>query len=302
MRSAAAPPPVCWTAAARPEPAPKSWRRLARLNSGACACRPVSWAPTLRRDIPLPANVRRYYFPGVTHGGGRGGFQTIEPGTAGRGCALPDNPNSTAESMRALRRALMDWVVNNTAPPESRYPTIARGELAAAGAKRDELPGDSRRSAPGQPDQRVCRITISAPGSATTIFRERFRFSRPWCEATSRCWFPKRTPMATRLAVSLRSAPGAARIVSGLERNRVRLFQRARVRVLRRLHPVRENGSAAARVGRSTSFPGRTIRDARKVRRRRCGTRRNGWCGNGFLLQEDADRMVREAEASAVLR
>ena len=84
-----------------------------------------------KTDIPLPPNVRRYYFPGVTHGGGRGGFQTIEPGTAGRTCALPDNPNSTAESMRALRRALTDWVVNNTAPPESRYPTIARGELAA---------------------------------------------------------------------------------------------------------------------------------------------------------------------------
>ena len=28
-------------------------------------------------DIPLPAEVRRYYFPGVTHGGGRGGFQVI---------------------------------------------------------------------------------------------------------------------------------------------------------------------------------------------------------------------------------
>src|SRR5439155_16802914 len=28
------------------------------------------------RDIPLPPNVRRYYFPGVSHGGGRGGFDT----------------------------------------------------------------------------------------------------------------------------------------------------------------------------------------------------------------------------------
>jgi len=35
-----------------------------------------------KSDIPLPANVRRYYFPGVTHGGGRGGFQVIEPGAA----------------------------------------------------------------------------------------------------------------------------------------------------------------------------------------------------------------------------
>ena len=33
-----------------------------------------------KTDIPLPRNVRRYYFPGVTHGGGRGGFQIVEPG------------------------------------------------------------------------------------------------------------------------------------------------------------------------------------------------------------------------------
>ncbi len=81
-------------------------------------------------DIPLPANVRRYYFPGVTHGGGRGGFQVVAPNSGGgRGCALPDNPNSTAESMRALRRALIDWVVKNIAPPESRYPRLDRREL-----------------------------------------------------------------------------------------------------------------------------------------------------------------------------
>src|SRR5262249_61529453 len=29
------------------------------------------------RDIPLPANVRRYYFPGTTHGGGAGAFRTL---------------------------------------------------------------------------------------------------------------------------------------------------------------------------------------------------------------------------------
>ena len=29
---------------------------------------------TAKADIPLPENVRRYYFAGVTHGGGPGGF------------------------------------------------------------------------------------------------------------------------------------------------------------------------------------------------------------------------------------
>ena len=81
-------------------------------------------------DIPLPANVRRYYFPGVTHGGGRGGFQVVARDAVGRGCALPDNPNSTAEAMRALRRALIDWVVKDIAPPPSPYPMLARNELA----------------------------------------------------------------------------------------------------------------------------------------------------------------------------
>ena len=33
-----------------------------------------------KADIPLPDNVRRYYFAGVTHGGGRGGFSSAEDG------------------------------------------------------------------------------------------------------------------------------------------------------------------------------------------------------------------------------
>ena len=37
-------------------------------------------------DIPLPDNVRRYYYPGTTHGGGRGGFR-IEPPAGGAASA-----------------------------------------------------------------------------------------------------------------------------------------------------------------------------------------------------------------------
>lgn len=82
-------------------------------------------------DIPLPPEVRRYYFPGVTHGGGRGGFEVMNRGAAGRGCLLPDNPNSISEVMRALRIALIEWVTRGTPPPESVYPRLDRGELVA---------------------------------------------------------------------------------------------------------------------------------------------------------------------------
>jgi hypothetical protein len=84
------------------------------------------------RDIPLPANVRRYYYPGTTHGGGRGGF-AVEAGPAGQGgCTLPANPNPEADTTRALTRVLIDWVAKGTAPPDSRYPRLDRGELVPA--------------------------------------------------------------------------------------------------------------------------------------------------------------------------
>ena len=84
------------------------------------------------RDIPLPDNVRRYYMPGTTHGGGRGGFARVQP-AAGR-CELPQNPNPMADTTRALLAALVEWVTKGTAPPASRYPMLADGALVAADA------------------------------------------------------------------------------------------------------------------------------------------------------------------------
>lgn len=81
-------------------------------------------------DIPLPSNVRRYYFPGVTHGGGRGGFSAQAP-KPGATCELPDNPNPSSDTMRALMVALVEWVTKGTAPPPSQYPRLDRGELTA---------------------------------------------------------------------------------------------------------------------------------------------------------------------------
>ena len=84
-----------------------------------------------RADIPLPSNVRRYFFPGTSHGGGRGGFSTkTAPPPAG--CQLPANPNPETETMNALLAALTDWVTKGVEPPPSRYPRLDRGELVPA--------------------------------------------------------------------------------------------------------------------------------------------------------------------------
>jgi hypothetical protein len=81
-----------------------------------------------KADIPLPANVRRYFSPGTTHGGGRGGF-SVAAANPPNGCVLAANPNPEAETLRALMADLSDWVTKGTEPPASRYPTIAKGEL-----------------------------------------------------------------------------------------------------------------------------------------------------------------------------
>ena len=80
-----------------------------------------------KSDIPLPGNVRRYLFPSVAHDGGRGGFNTNMK--AGEGCISPENPNPIRASFWALSTDLIDWVSKGTPPPPSRYPRVDRGEL-----------------------------------------------------------------------------------------------------------------------------------------------------------------------------
>jgi hypothetical protein len=80
-----------------------------------------------KADLPLPPNVRRYYFPGTTHGGGAGGFGLISRPVTG--CVLAQNPNPEDEAMNALQVALVDWVVQGAEPPPSVYPTLGGGDL-----------------------------------------------------------------------------------------------------------------------------------------------------------------------------
>lgn len=88
-----------------------------------------------KEDIPVPDNVRRYFFPGTTHGGGGGGFSAAAPAAArGRGglCALPANPNPESDTTTALQAAMVDWIRKGTPPPPSRYPRLADGTLVHA--------------------------------------------------------------------------------------------------------------------------------------------------------------------------
>lgn len=96
------------------------------------------WVGTdARADIPLPRNVRRYYIASSTHGGGsaRQGmtlFDTALNPTASPGCpgnnfgtgVLPANPVPHTQVVNALRVHFRNWVMKDVAPPESVWPTL----------------------------------------------------------------------------------------------------------------------------------------------------------------------------------
>lgn len=86
-------------------------------------------------DIPLPVNVRRYYFPSVTHGGSWTGGWPQGGDAVPAGCLLPGNPNPMIPEIRVLQQRLIEWVRDGKAPPASVYPTIANGQLVAPDAR-----------------------------------------------------------------------------------------------------------------------------------------------------------------------
>ena len=98
----------------------------------------TGWVGTdAKNDIPLPKNVRRYYFASSPHGGGRGGFNVdggnipqcnsnnYGPGT------FPSNPLPQTQTVTALRFHFRNWVMKGTLPPDSVYPTLAAKTLVA---------------------------------------------------------------------------------------------------------------------------------------------------------------------------
>lgn len=93
-------------------------------------------------DIPLPADVRRYYIPSSAHGGGAGGFNTSLaggllpppacPGNNFGDALLHANPLPHTQTYNALRFHFRNWVMQGMPPPPSRYPTLAGKHLVDA--------------------------------------------------------------------------------------------------------------------------------------------------------------------------
>jgi hypothetical protein len=89
--------------------------------------------PLGKKDVEIPDNVRIYAFGGTQHG----------PASDPPGRGLADNllnPGDYRPFLRALLDALDTWVRDGTLPPESVYPRIDKGTLAGWHQKNTGFP------------------------------------------------------------------------------------------------------------------------------------------------------------------
>ena len=90
--------------------------------------------PLGKRDVPPPENVRYYFNSSTQHGPSSNPSRGI--------CQHLSNPNRNQERLRALQMALHAWISQGTEPPPSRYPRLSDGTLVPAEAVRfPNVPG-----------------------------------------------------------------------------------------------------------------------------------------------------------------
>jgi hypothetical protein len=104
-----------------------------------------------RQDIGFTPLERRYVIASAQHSSPA----PFPPPPAARREGQPGYRGNVLDQrlvLRALMAALCDWVAKDVAPPASRYPTVARGELVAPVAVRfPTIPGVPMARIPGQP-------------------------------------------------------------------------------------------------------------------------------------------------------
>lgn len=278
------------------------------------------WVGTdARADLPLPPNVRRYYIASSNHGGGAGGFDTSLPGVslpaAGPACpgnnygtgVLPANPVPHTETVNALRVHFRNWVMRDIAPPPSVWPTLRAGTLVPA-----------NKAALGFPTLPQLRSTLPEPD-----------FIMPVLDYD---WGPQFNPVDGSGVAS--NAPPPIRQVLPMFAPKVDADgnELGGVPVVLLDAPlgtylgwnVTAGGARPFHQGQICNYVGGMVPFARTQAERQASgdprlslqERYGSHAGYvaavrraadralafGFLLREDADRLVRQAEASRVLR
>lgn len=91
----------------------------------------------LGQAVPIPDNVRLYFLSSYQHGGNNP--PTSFPGPKDN-CENPVNPMYHGPTVRALLAALDAWADKGIKPPDSNYPTLQAGTLVSLSEARSAFP------------------------------------------------------------------------------------------------------------------------------------------------------------------
>jgi hypothetical protein len=93
--------------------------------------------PARPRDLQVPSNVRLYMVAGTPHGGAN----TIVPSTSARGmCQQVNTPLGSRAVIRSLLLRLDSWVADGVAPPKSRYGSADKQTLVTSAQEDTRFP------------------------------------------------------------------------------------------------------------------------------------------------------------------
>ena len=272
-----------------------------------------------RIDLPLPENVRRYYIASSAHGGGVGGFDSSVPGAGlpGEGptcpgnnygtALLPANPMPHTETVNALRVHFRNWVMRGVAPPASRWPTLASSTLAPAHKTAIGFPTlPQLRSTVPEPDFIMPVLDYDwgpgfnpvdgsgVPGNAPPPIRQVLAMFAPRVDADGNelGGVPvvlRDAPLGTYLGWNI-TAGGAKPFHQGQICNYVGGMLPFATTEAQRRAAGDPRLSLQERYGSHDGYVAAVMTGAERA------------LAAGFLLPDDAQRLVREAQASRVLR
>jgi hypothetical protein len=253
--------------------------------------------------------VRRYYIGSSAHGGGRGGF-SVTPG-APPNCPGPnfgkglfaENPLPHTEVVNALRVHFRNWVMHDTPPPPSRWPTIKDGLLVEATKETlgfPTIPGVPAGAPTGLqvplmdydwgPDYRPDDAS-GIPGRVPPAIKRVIHGKAPRVDADGN--------ELGGVPVVLREAPlgtylGWNVTADGFHKGKICWYAGGMIPFATTTAERMASGdprlSLEERYGTHQGYVAKVKAAADKA------------VAEGFLLRADADRLVKEAEASNVLR
>ena len=248
----------------------------------------------LGQAVPIPDNVRLYFLSSHQHGGNNP--PTRFPGPSDN-CENPANPIYHGPTLRALLVALDDWADKGIKPPDSNYPTLRAGTLVPLSDARDAFPKIPGVTFPAVVNE--LELLDFGPGFGSK--GGRLGLLAPKLGQRYKIYVPKsnedglnvagvrpmeiRVPVGTNTGWNLRDKDFRGPNLCGLNGSFIPFTATRDQRVA----SGDSRMSLQERYGSHQGYVKAVAEQAKKL------------VGERFLLEEDATRVVKEAEASQVL-